>query len=133
MASRIKNINQARAKFTYQEVKKVNDWAKEDAEKKKEFKSHVKDIPMMIKTNGLAATYAFVFSKQKKDNKDYKAIMDITKSWLVDEQKLFKLENNKGFHETLMSLDQYQYRMAAREIIALFTWLKRYADGLIQN
>lgn len=130
MSSRIKNINQARAKFAYEKVKEVTDWTNGDVEKKKEFKSHVKDIPMMIKTNGLAATYAFVFSKQQK--KDYEAIMTITQGWLVEKQKLFELVDGQDFHKTLMSLDQYQYRLAAREIIALFTWLKRYADGLIQ-
>lgn len=120
----IKNLAQSRARFAYSEVSNIigKNWAKE-------FKSHVKDIPMMIKTNGLAATYAFVFSNREKEH--YQKIMDISRDWLVDQQHVFELGKHEDFFKKLLDLDTPHYRLAAREILSLFTWLKRYADGLI--
>jgi len=129
MSSRIKNLAQRRALFAYKEVKKVAAWKNE--EERKEFKSHVKDIPMMIKTNGLAAAFAFVFSKS--DKRDYKTIGQITKQWLETEKKFMKSEGGEDFYVKLLNLDPNQSRMAIREIMALFTWLKRYADGMINK
>ena len=125
MPSKIKDLSQRRAKFAYEQVNQLKgkDWAEE-------FKSHVKEVPMMIKTSGLAAAYAFVFSKNKKE--DYKKITAITQDWLVDRCQFFKMTNG-GFHETLVNLERDEYRLAIREILALFTWLKRYADGMIQD
>lgn len=132
MASKIKNTSQQRARFAYQQVEQVNAWeGKESDTAKKEFKSHVKDIPMMIRTNGLAATYAFVFSKRSK--KDYAAILSLTEEWLVKNKGLFATDEKKEFYQNLIELDQYRYRMAAREVMSLFTWLKRYADGLLEK
>lgn len=127
MPGTIKNLAQFRAQFAYTEIKAAIDML--SLEKRKEFKSHIKDVPMMIKTNGLAAAYAFVFSK--KDKEDYRKITEITKKWLVVEQRIFILAANESFYEKLVQLDSDQYRKSLREILALFTWLKRFADGLI--
>lgn len=107
----------------------------------KELRSHIKDVPMMIKTNGLAAAYAFMFSKAKrapqgasaeqlkKEKKDYVAIEDISKEWLRQQNVLQPVAAD--FYEQLIKQDIAHYRRATREILALFTWLKRYADGMI--
>jgi CRISPR-associated protein Cmr5 len=126
MPSKIKDLSQKRARFAWQRVSEVvgKEWAGE-------FKSHVKDIPMMIKTNGLAAAYAFVYSKSKKQ--DYHKIATVTQTWLVEEQKVFEMQPGKDFFLQLTELDRNQYRRAIREILALFTWLKRYSEGMIQN
>jgi CRISPR-associated protein Cmr5 len=130
MPSKIKDLSQQRARFAYTKVQEVVDESN-GKEWAGEFKSHVKDVPMMIKTNGLAAAYAFVFSKSKKE--DYKKITQITQKWLVEEQNVFELEAGKDLFLKMTELDRNQYRLAIREILALFTWLKRYAEGMIQN
>lgn len=126
MPSNIKNLSQKRAKFAYDTVLalKGESWAGE-------FKSHVKDVPMMIKTNGLAAAYAFVFSKSKKP--DYKKIADVTCSWLTIEQPIISLADDEELYRKLTELESQQYRMVIREVLALFTWLKRFSDGMISN
>lgn len=126
MPGTIKDLARRRAEFAFEQVKEVvgKDWSKE-------FKSHVKDVPMMIKTNGFAATFAFVFSKSDKN--DYKKIAKITELWLVNEQKIFSLSDNEDFYEKLIQLEPGEYRKSIKETLALFTWLKRFADGLIKE
>ena len=58
----IKDLAKERSQFAYR--------CAEDANKtstKKDYKSYVKKIPMMVLTNGLGATFAFVYSKKDKD------------------------------------------------------------------
>lgn len=124
--SRIKNLATERAKYAYDQVGKVKDGLSD--KEQKEFKSHVKNVPMLIKVNGLAAAFAFVFAKKEK-NADYKKIDSITKKWLTNQQIIE--ENDVDFHKQLLELSQENYRRATREILALYTWLKRYADGMI--
>ena len=140
MPSTIANKAQERANYAFTEIKKVAkvpapNASNEEKNKAKEFnekfKSHIKDVPMMIMTNGLASAFAFVFSKQQKDE-TYKHIEDITKRWLIDKQQILSGEGQ--LHEILIRTEQQdQYRLCTREIMALYTWLKRYADGLITD
>ena len=130
--SRIKDLSQARATFAFAEVEKANAHLNDKA---KEFKSHVKDVPMMIRTNGLAAAYAFVFSKaEEKAGKknDYKLIEEISLKWLV-QQEVLQVQAGSDFYKTLTHLEREPYRRAVRELLALFTWLKRFADGMINS
>jgi len=112
----------------FQENNEV-DAVKNAQSNKEKFRSHIKDVPMMIMTNGLAAAFAFVFSKQQKDQA-YHHIENITKDWLKNEG-IIEIEDDEQFHEVLIKQNPEQYRRCTREIMALYTWLKRYADGLI--
>lgn len=129
----IKGLEQGRAKFAYDCAR-----AGSNIEKKKEYKSYVKKIPMLIKTNGLGATFAFVKSKSKVDtNKTgyaYKVIYDHTAQWLREDKKnLLGLKQNDDLVEKLISLKSPEYRTATIEILAFFKWLSRFADGMIEG
>jgi CRISPR-associated protein Cmr5 len=152
-SSQIKNLSQVRAQFAFEQVKAAKlrlDQKDIDAHKgkegspkmkgAKEFKSYVKNVPMMIRTNGLAAAYAFVFSRAKAENKSeakdnynaYHHIQAISQAWLI-EQKVMDPALKGDFYKQLIDLSQPDYRRATRELLSLFTWLKRFADGLIEN
>jgi CRISPR-associated protein Cmr5 len=98
----------------------------------KDYKSHVKNIPMMIKTNGLGATFAFVKSKKKPT---YDLIYKQTHEWLKDclTTKHFFVHNNNDLVQKIIELDSNSYRAVTIEVLALFNWLKRFADGLIDK
>jgi CRISPR-associated protein Cmr5 len=142
MPSIIANKSQERAKFAYLAISNsitgADNATKLNEDQLKELKSHIKDIPMMIKTNGLAAAFAFVFSKAKRDKgnnakKDYIVIEDITEKWLTDEQGIYLKKVGQSFHLALIERPPEQYRRCTREIMTLYTWLKRYADGMIKD
>ena len=124
----LKNIAQARAQFAYNKVADLDN----NTEMRKEFKSYVKDIPMMIRHNGLAAAFAFAFSKKDKGQGTYATITRITQDWLQSQAMVLEVDAEE-FYGHLTTLDHQSYRRVTREVLALFTWLKRYADGMIQE
>lgn len=129
-----KKLEQGRAEFAYK-------CAENGAQinKKKEYKSYVKKIPMLVKTNGLGAALAFVKAKSDK-NKDkhgyaYHLIYEQTTGWLKQEPKGLisgRLEN-EDLAKVLTDLNSPEYRAVTNEVLAFFVWLKRFAEGLIEG
>ena len=121
-----KKIEQGRAEYAY---KCAEDGSKKDF--KSEYKSYVKKIPMLIKTNGLGATMAFVFSKSKgKEDNAYGLIYKQTAEW-IKERTIVKDFEQKKLAKELTEINSSEYRAVTNEILALFTWLRRFAEGLI--
>jgi len=131
--SGIKDLAQKRSRFAYQKVeesiKKYPNVIDEKTKKlvpskqQKEYKSYVKKIPMMILTNGLGATFAFIYSKKKK-SEAYELIYKQVGEWFEIEEDLVKW---------IIDQESPQYRATTNELLALFNWLKRFADGMIEG
>jgi CRISPR-associated protein Cmr5 len=102
----------------------------QEASNREEYKSYVKKIPMMIKTNGLGATMSFIYSK--KDKATYGQIYKQIESWFNNEDNPHCLPQG-DFMNTIIELDSKQYRLVTTEILALFTWLRRFAEGLAKE
>jgi CRISPR-associated protein Cmr5 len=125
----IASIERERARFAY---KCAYSASLKDLKFAKEYKAYVKKIPMMIKANGLSATFAFVFSKAK-DGKPYELIYHQTAEWLKqDQKKLITLSDDKVV-EKIIELDSPEYRAITFEILSFFSWLRRFAEGLIKG
>jgi CRISPR-associated protein Cmr5 len=133
--STIKGLEQGRAKFAYEcayQVLSIQEFEGEKA--KKEYKSHVKKIPMLIKTNGLGATFAFMLSK----GGIYTYIGEQVLEWLKnDEKEILKkateLKNFVQLVKVVTNLESPEYRALTNEALAFFNWLTRFADGLIEG
>lgn len=121
----LKQLEGGRAAFAYK-------CALEGKSLGKDYKSHVKKIPMMIKTNGLGATFAYL--KSKNDKPTYKELYRQTHDWL---NKNFAFGDifpqNADLVEVFIKLDSYTYRAVTIEVLAFFNWLKRFSDGLIEK
>lgn len=133
--SNIKTLEQGRAEFAYKK-------AEEGKSIGKDYKQHVKKIPMLIKTNGLGNTFAFVASKAKwKDEKgneklnSYALIYRQTYEWLKKDNKLgiFNQQQKEDLVAKIVNLESPQYRALTNEVLAFFNWLRRFADGLIDD
>ena len=113
-----------------------------------QYKSYVKKIPMLIKTNGLGATFAFILSKKAKTKKRngreilpgrrdnpknaYDLIYLQTKQW-IKENELFAYDGSKEFVEYIVNQNSPTYRALTIEVLAFFNWLRRFAEGLIKD
>ena len=99
----------------------------------KEYKAYVKRIPMMIKTNGLGATFAFVLAKGKRNKSNaYGLIYEQVTEWFAKNRDyLMKIDSSDDFTEHIIQLDSAQYRAVTVEVLALFQWMRRFAEGLI--
>lgn len=123
-------LEQGRAAYAYTCAE-----AGEKLEKKKEYKSYVKKMPMLIKTNGLGAAVAFAFAKGSKDgkpkDKDPWGLLYLQlEKWLQDNGR--KIEQNQ-LAKVLTSSPSATYRADTVEVLALLNWLKRFADALIEG
>lgn len=126
MESKISGLEQGRARFAYECVEKAKEL------KKEKYKTYVKKIPMLIKTNGLGATFAFMLSK----GGTYEFIGEQILDWLkTDEKGLLPLDQNitmfRKLNKHIVSEKSSGYRMITVEVLAFLNWLRRFAEGLI--
>jgi CRISPR-associated protein Cmr5 len=131
--TRIKGIEQGRAEYAYKCALQGKEMSQDD-----KYKAYVKRIPMLIKTNGLGPTFAFVKSKGEKrmgyPKNAYDLIYEQTKEWLKkDEKGLLNLNDADDLVEKIISLDSATYRAVTSEVLSFLVWLKRFADGLIEG
>ncbi|MDU1443028.1 MAG: type III-B CRISPR module-associated protein Cmr5 [Clostridium cochlearium] len=147
--SNLKNTNLDVARFAINCVEYAIDISNKVEPKK--YKTLVKKMPTLIQKNGFINTLVFNLSKidktyhkevlkniviwnkenlKIKDIKDYKKIFQgINDEYIEkDSSKLFQ-----NYIKWVTSLEQMEYRLVAKEMIILFSWIKRFADGMIQD
>lgn len=133
MSETIRGIEQNRANQAYIYAKEGK---KElNGNGPKEYKAYVKRIPMMIKTNGLGATFAFVLSKGKRNKSNaYGLIYSQVTRWFAEHREyLINIETTDDLTEQIINLNSAQYRAVTVEVLALFQWMRRFAEGLIEG
>ncbi len=128
----VKSFYLERAKFAYNEV---IEFKKKHSDKcQSKFKSYSKSIPSYIKMNGLLATVAFINVKKGEnsdDEKAYKGLYDITVKWLKETN--FLNVDNEDLMASLVELSPSKYRDIEREVLSLFAWIRRFAEGELQE
>ncbi len=133
MATELSNMKQSeldRAKFAY---KCVNDVLSKSQKTKESYKSYVKKIPTLIQVNGLAGTFAFVFSKKgdKEGQKEaYKMIYEQVDNWL---KQNYKKDESEELVEWIIKQNPKLYKAITIEVLALFSWLRRFVEGMIEE
>lgn len=129
--STISKLEQGRAAKAYEYVQ-----GGAKLSKSKEYKSYLKKLPMLIKTNGLGAAIAFAFSKGSKSekpnyNEPWGLIYHQIEDWIKHKQML-SLETNQ-LANALTKVESSTYRAVTNEVLALLNWMRRFADGLIEG
>ncbi len=125
----IRDIEKERAIFAYE---KVEEAVQNQGIKQSEYKSYCKKIPSYIQTNGLSATFAFIFSK---NNTTYTFIYDQVDEWLRRRYNDDNIINNQDIKlmERLIRLNSTKYKKVTIEVLAFFSWLRRFAEGRIST
>ena len=144
----VKNLERNRAIEAYKYVsdgKNILELSEIDNEyyKDDKYKSYVKKIPMMILNNGLGATFAFIYSKRKNYDKNkgkagekenpknaYDLIYKQVDNWL---QQSYINKPKEELVKWIISQNSSEYRATTNEVLTLFNWLKRFADGMIED
>lgn len=114
-------LENGRAKAAYDAVQSVSD------KDLKKYDSHAKQMPMLIKTNGLAQ--ALLFAKTKDEKR--KIYYHINK-WLLsnDNRERFNIHNCfDDIVKFLVETDSTTYRFITTETMKYLEWLKRFAEG----
>lgn len=146
----LRGIEQGRADYAYKSAKEGKDTQSENPIDgilfhSKNYKALVKKVPMMVKTNGLGATFAFLLSKRAKDKEvnrqkiqpgqpggnaknAHDLVYQQTAEWIKS-----KYPFTGDFSDFIITQESTQYRAITNEIISFFTWLRRFAEGLIDG
>lgn len=139
-------LAQARAAFAFDRVREVRDSGNTDLGKR--YRSQVEKLPAMIQTNGLGQALAFLFSKgtDKEGHLDPKEaegrLYKHLDRWLGRTEwpigPYSQAEEGEGDEEAkllyrLSHRDSRVYRRATVEALALITWLRRFASGMLER
>lgn len=102
---------------------------------KAEYKSLVLKSPALVKTNGLLATAAFLFSKRKSvSGKAHELLYDQIAKWLEKREMVTLTDGGyDDFAKVLTELSYAEVRVATNETLAYLSWLKRFSEGLIDK
>ena len=109
----------------------------------KDYKNHVKSLPMMIRANGLGATLAYLKSKEKDDQskekddqskeKDdhFKKVYEHLKGYLKEKNVKLKVDDN-NIADAILNCTSVETRELTKDALTFLSWLRRFADGLIK-
>lgn len=85
-----------------------------------EYKNHAKSLPMMIRTNGLGATMAYL---ESKDERYFKELRNNIRGFL--KQKEPELNEDEYFK------DSYTVKELTKAVLTFVGWLRHFSSGLI--
>ena len=130
----LKQIEQGRATHAYKAVNGVKE------KYKKKYKTAVKKAPVLVKTNGLGQTLAYIKSKggkinpktKKKEENGYDIFYDQIGNWLCSDAANQSVTDGE-LVEKVIELPSHEYRQVTVETLALLNWMRRFVDGLMKD
>ncbi|MCL6622791.1 MAG: type III-B CRISPR module-associated protein Cmr5 [Syntrophobacterales bacterium] len=120
-------LAQQRSAFALEKVKNLRG-------DRKKFGTFSQGLPARIKQNGFGQTLAFLLNKgtdkqgQPDDAKEHTQAFRIIAEWLKQRNILTQTEPVALMAE-LSRMDQQEYLRAQEEALALWEWVKRYANA----
>ena len=119
---------------------------KSKKEKRQAYKTLVKKMSTLIQKNGYVGTIVFCYSKSQK-NKEHEEVLKNIINWKKKNPNLMNIKNDKDlfifkdvktevfddYIKLITTLSQRQYMLITKEMMILFGWMKRFADGMIEG
>jgi CRISPR-associated protein Cmr5 len=97
---------------------------------KKGYSSLARKVPMLVLTNGLGQTLAFLKAKGKNDPADEHTVLFRHLSrWVLSQVAPSSPATNGDLLQWVLQNDSAAYRRATTEALAFLTWLKRFAEA----
>jgi CRISPR-associated protein Cmr5 len=85
---------------------------------------------MLVLTNGLGQTLAFLKAKGKNDPADEHTVLFChLSSWVLSQVASSTTASNGDLLQWVLQNDSAAYRRATIESLAFLTWLKRFAEA----
>jgi CRISPR-associated protein Cmr5 len=116
----MKNLDQQRARQALFDINHVTEGCR------KEYASLARSLPMMLQTNGLAQTMAFLNSKAP-DSDAHQQVLRNLSQWL--NETIRRQEEDGDFLKWIVEQQTILYRHAADEAIEFSIWLRRFAEA----
>lgn len=117
-------LDQQRAKQAWDDIQSV---VNRD-EIKKKYGSLARKVPMLVLTNGLGQTLAFLRAKGKNDTGDeHNVLFRHLSAWTMSQ--IAPNPGNQNLLDWVLNNDSAAYRRATTEALAYLIWLKRFAEA----
>lgn len=109
-----------------------------DKDSKAKMKTHIQKTPIRILQNGLGQALAFLQADNEGKTKESGKLYAMLQEWLcgiVDDNHPCRIYQNGTPHliGQLMAGSRDDYMRTQEEAIALFTWLKKFADAYLES
>jgi CRISPR-associated protein Cmr5 len=122
-----RTLEQERAQQAWACVQEVTNKAQEF---KKKYGSLARKVPMLVLTNGLGQTLAFLKAKGKNDPADeHTVLFRHLSSWVLSQVASSTPASNGDLLQWVLQNDSAAYRRATTEALAFLAWLKRFAEA----
>jgi CRISPR-associated protein Cmr5 len=122
-----RTLEQERAQQAWACVQEVTN---KPQEFKKKYGSLARKVPMLVLTNGLGQTLAFLKAKGKNDPADeHTVLFRHLSSWVLSQVASSTPASNGDLLQWVLQNDSAAYRRATIESLAFLTWLKRFAEA----
>jgi len=122
-----RTLEQERAQQAWACVQKVTN---KPQEFKKKYGSLARKVPMLVLTNGLGQTLAFLKAKGKNDPADeHTVLFRHLSSWVLSQVASSTPASNGDLLQWVLQNDSAAYRRATTEALAFLAWLKRFAEA----
>jgi CRISPR-associated protein Cmr5 len=122
-----RTLEQERAQRAWACVQEVTS---KPQEFKKKYGSLARKVPMLVLTNGLGQTLAFLKAKGKNDPADeHTVLFRHLSKWVLDQVAPGTSSGNDDLLQWVLRNDSAAYRRATTEALAFLNWLKRFAEA----
>jgi CRISPR-associated protein Cmr5 len=130
-----RTLEQERAQRAWECVKEVTSKSQEF---KKKYGSLARKVPMLVLTNGLGQTLAFLLAKAKRHEPEQKRSVEAKahdlllvhlSSWVLSQVASSTTASNGDLLQWVLHNDSVAYRRATMEALAFLTWLERFAEA----
>ncbi len=125
MPSQQQTLEQKRAKRAWADIQSVVNCPDDF---KKKYGSLARRVPMLVLTNGLGQTLAFLRAKGKNDPSDeHNVLFNHLSAWTMSQ--VAPNAGNQNLLDWVLQSDSVAYRRATAEALAYLVWLKRFAEA----
>lgn len=119
-------LEQQRAQQAWKDIESVRGGSDEF---KKKYGSLARKVPMLVLTNGLGQTLAFLRAKGKDDQQnEHNVLFRHLSEWTMG-QVASNAAPNQNLLDWVRASDSTAYRRATTEALAYLVWLKRFAEA----
>ena len=130
----LRSMDQERAAFALKKIQAI--LGGDDESHKQEVRRYLKNLPALIRMNGLGQALAFFLTKKKKKPEDkdtaHETIYYMVSAWLCDASSKGRIfSESTDALSAITQSDMAHYMAAQNEALALLQWLKKFAVALL--
>lgn len=126
MNNTMPTMDQLRAQYA---LKSVESFAQLSPVDQIELRRYIIQLPALIRMNGLGQALAFY--RSKGDQTNHLKVYGALSAWLCGDNAGKVFADERDVLKAITQADMFAYMAAQNEALALFEWLKKFAEALL--